>query len=634
MVDISSQEKKINIKIQSGGVQTNVGVTQDTAQYYSEKSKEWAISNRIVDNTDYSSKYYANESKKQADVSTAKAAEVVESGNNAVSNIESARDNAIIDITNQESLSVDNVNTAGATQIALATEQANIATQQATIATSKTTEVVASGNEALNNIDTAKTDTITDITDLKNTSISDITTAKDNAITTITTQETTSKNNVIATGNEQVDRIEATGNNYDNLTHKNITNCLLEVPQRIKYDLTDGTLTIKAGSVVIVPYGVEDLTSQYPVGSVFINDNFRVYDTQFEDGKFFVWAELQEDKTGYPSGTFTRLQAFDMTSTTGVYSWNATNLCYSGSSAPTNTGSGSWWYDTTNNIIKRYNGSIWENNYISLPTCVFTTVDGSVTSIDQVFNGMGYIGSTVWVDKGVKGLIPNGRNEDGTLNNIEFTTQNILLRNNTEKGPVYLVIADGGTRVFIAYKASWVFDEKSNHILADGVIRDNIGFYGDITLGTDGVISNFNPKLPFRAVDYSEYVNDIDGEYTSKNPLIISSKENLRVATGVNVNYNLSDFLPKDNNSYLVLTSITVQTGDSAKAYCHVWTTSSDSVEGISCGGNTTSAARQTFISNGWTLVRPDRILRTFRSCSGSAGILHDLRVNAYRKVR
>ena len=160
MVDISSQNNKINITVSSSGNAANTNVTPDYAQYYSEKSKEWAISNKIVDNTDYSSKYYANESKKQADISTAKTAEVVESGNTAVSNIESARDNAITDITNQESLSVDNVNTAGVTQVAnvnsegtiqinlakeqvtLATNQANIATEQATIATNKASEVV------------------------------------------------------------------------------------------------------------------------------------------------------------------------------------------------------------------------------------------------------------------------------------------------------------------------------------------------------------------------------------------------------------------------------------------------------------------------------------------------------------
>ena len=171
MVDISSQNNKINVTVSSSGNTANTNVTPDYALYYSEKSKEWAISNKIVDNIDYSSKYYANESKKQADISTAKTAEVIESGNTAVSNVESARDNAITD-----------VNTAGATQVALATEQA-------TIATNKANEVIASGNEALANIDTAK----------------------NNAITSITNQETTSKTVLIDEGATQIGLIQNEG---------------------------------------------------------------------------------------------------------------------------------------------------------------------------------------------------------------------------------------------------------------------------------------------------------------------------------------------------------------------------------------------------------------------------------------
>ena len=131
MVDISSQNNKINITVSSSGNTANTNVTPDYAQYYSEKSKEWAISNRIVDNTDYSSKYYANESKKQADISTAKATEVIESGNTALSSIDTAKDNAITSITNQETTSKTSLIDEGATQVGLiqqegATQVANV----------------------------------------------------------------------------------------------------------------------------------------------------------------------------------------------------------------------------------------------------------------------------------------------------------------------------------------------------------------------------------------------------------------------------------------------------------------------------------------------------------------------------
>ena len=568
MVDISSQNNKINITVSSSGNTANTNITPDYAQYYSEKSKEWAISNRIVDNIDYSSKHYANESKKQADISTAKATEVVESGNTAVSNIEYARDNAITDITNQESLSVDNVNTAGVTQIAnvnsagttqinlakeqvaLATNQANIATEQATIATNKTSEVVESGNTALSNIDTAKTGAITDITNLKNTSISDITITKDNAITAITTQETTSKNNVIATGNEQVARIEATGNNYDNLTHKNITNCLLEVPQRIKYELVVGTLTIKAGSVVIVPYGVEDLTAQYPVGSVFINDNFRVYDTQFEDGKFFVWAEIQNDISRQVSGTLTSENFVQVSITRNSY-W-IPNKNNSTSGEIDGTTAGACFYNTATNLCKNHDNA---SDVTALP-CMIIQGDGTYNTgiVNQVFNGMGYIGSTVWVDKGVKGLIPNGRNEDGTLNNIEVTTSYLkTIGYATSYKDYHLAIRiSGNIDIYVSnsggqpdrceYKEIENINYNNHRKQQEFVV--NVG-----KLSCDGTrITSFQPKLPFRAVDWSDnQLPQVDGQWVNK-PIALSS------ATAINTyTLDLSNYLPNDGYNYEVL---------------------------------------------------------------------------------
>ena len=303
MVDISSQNNKINVTVSSSGNTANTNITPDYAQYYSEKSKEWAISNRIVDNTDYSSKYYANESKKQADISTAKATEVIESGNNAVSNIESARDNAIIDITNQESLSVDNVNTAGITQVAnvnsagttqinlakeqvtLATNQANIATEQATIATNKTSEVVASGNTALSNI----------------------TTAKNNAITTITKQETTSKNNVIATGNEQVERVNLTGiDNRTPIFSKSEIGTNKSIYQNV-YDLKHSTFDKSKFTVVGNPTITDDgVASGFSRGNYLMTNTFTIDATK----PWYFQCKFTTDTLGTSQGLIAFSQYF------------------------------------------------------------------------------------------------------------------------------------------------------------------------------------------------------------------------------------------------------------------------------------------------------------------------------------
>ena len=121
---------------------------------------------------------------------------------------------------------------------------------------------------------------------------------------------------------------------------------------------------------------------------------------------------------------------------------------------------------------------------------------------------MGYIGSTVWVDKGVKGLIPNGRNEDGTLRNIEYTADKIYMRTFADT-----VNLTQETLVFTPFNPEFSYfrgTPSGFEITQDGFIyspyRDEIlkGFVALSASSTNGKITNFTPKLPFRAVDYSD----------------------------------------------------------------------------------------------------------------------------------
>jgi hypothetical protein len=66
MVNVGSQDNQINITVSSGGNTSSVNATPDMAMYYSDKAKEWATSNRIVDGQDFSSKYYAKQSSESA----------------------------------------------------------------------------------------------------------------------------------------------------------------------------------------------------------------------------------------------------------------------------------------------------------------------------------------------------------------------------------------------------------------------------------------------------------------------------------------------------------------------------------------------------------------------------------------
>lgn len=112
--------------------------------------------------------------------------------------------------------------------------------------------------------------------------------------------------------------------------------------------------------------------------------------------------------------------------TTNKLPWFANSLfiCF-GTTDSLGTTNYHFWYDTGNNIIKYYETDGYIYN-LSFPVC-FCTSDSSsqVTSIDQVFNGFGYIGSTVFLLPGVKDLNFNGRNEDGSCKNRLYTETSV-----------------------------------------------------------------------------------------------------------------------------------------------------------------------------------------------------------------
>lgn len=131
MVNVSSKNNEISINISTAGNKSNIKL--DTPQnYYENLAKHWAVSEKLVNGEDYSSKHYANESKLQAilakekaDIAVIKAQEILDNGNEALSNI-----------ATQEDISRNAIITEGESQI---------------------TNIQASGNDALTNINKQKT---------------------------------------------------------------------------------------------------------------------------------------------------------------------------------------------------------------------------------------------------------------------------------------------------------------------------------------------------------------------------------------------------------------------------------------------------------------------------------------------
>ena len=276
------------------------------------------------------------------------------------------------------------------------------------------------------------------------------------------------------------------------LTKIQISNCITEIPQNIKLELNNGTLTLKAGSKVYVPNGFESDGTTPKFDEIITQQD--IFATHADGYKYMFY-----------------------TINNGTY--GGVNGYLSSNSGPTDTGTSfHLWYDTTNNVIRRYNGSTIVEDNCSLPICIYSSSSSSITSIDQVFNGFGYIGSTVFALPGVKGLAPNGRNEDGTLKNIEYA----LSRVRTMDGYTspYIINAYGGINpcYYTNYVAQDTQPSFSNgewyNTLTNEFykINDNVPtlspsfIVGNAVVNNSNVVS-FTPKKPLHLVDYSDLTN-------------------------------------------------------------------------------------------------------------------------------
>ena len=271
-----------------------------------------------------------------------------------------------------------------------------------------------------------------------------------------------------------------------------ITNCITEIPQNIKLELNNGTLTLKAGSKVYVPNGFES------------------------DG-----TTPKFDEVTIESDLISSQRNYDLTNVmfveNNVLTPRRNDFISSGSTAPSSPLNGWIWYDTTNNIIKYYNGSTWTtDNNISFPLAIVkSTVSSSYTSIDQTFNGFGYIGSTVFALPGVKGLAPNGRNEDGTLKNIEYALSRVWTMDGYTAP--YIINAYGGINpcFWTNYAAQDTQPSFSNgdwyNTLTNECykINDNVPTLSPSFIVGNAVVNNgnvvsFTPKKPLQLVNYSD----------------------------------------------------------------------------------------------------------------------------------
>ena len=293
--------------------------------------------------------------------------------------------------------------------------------------------------------------------------------------------------------------------------NKSRTNCITKIPQDIKLELNNGALTLKAGSVYYKCDG-----------------NFTKYTTS-------------EDQSRKPTVSAQLFMYIDENNNFAEY---FVDRFFSGNSAPTVSSSTAFWYDTTTKKMKKTldTGGSWFESNISLPMALVTcdTTQG-ITSIDQVFNGFGYIDNTVFALPGVEGLCPNGFNNDGTYNNTIFTLNKVIFGEAATIAATQLIQATlNGILLPSAYNYK-IFNNKKEVLdftqLASTmsfdcyIINENKQYYYNQnntpifsqnnrfecgTIETDGErIISFKPSYAFAAVNINQIENIIADTPTS-----------------------------------------------------------------------------------------------------------------------
>ena len=277
-----------------------------------------------------------------------------------------------------------------------------------------------------------------------------------------------------------------------------ITNCLLEVPQDIKLELNNGTLTLKAGSKVYDGSGdIINITNDISAGyGIPISGLFMVVAID-EKQIFFIKPQYVTSGNVAPKTPINERQL---------------------------------WYDTTSKIVKMYSPNESAFTKTSLPIAIVTSsgADNKFASIDQVFNGFGFIGNCLFALPGVKLLMPNGRNSDGSLNNFEYTTLNPAVSEEVPGNRDYFLgfTSGGGFKrnqvfsgfyvsdSFISTSSQWclLFNTTDNFYYSTGDYGATWNKYtllaqiGTFT-GNNGKISRLNVRQPFRAANDQESVH-------------------------------------------------------------------------------------------------------------------------------
>ena len=289
--------------------------------------------------------------------------------------------------------------------------------------------------------------------------------------------------------------------------------------------------------------------------------------------------------------------------------------------------------DDENVVLRRS-----DNNFLNktqITNCILEAPNGVAT----------YSGSTITVKQGLKVLTPNGRNADGTLNNIEHTTPNDISRTViTSVDNVYIafisVIEDGYAIGYVPlntyYESSvkptsstarrWL-DTENNYfyILESGEPEQLFSTKVLTFVVKDGQITSFTPYQPVELAKQQ----DIDGMWVHSLYTVLGTFTNF--TPNQQQTFSLTDLLPNDGNLYEVVASCACLTSATSGQTGILYVRSDANTEGLNAiGGQTRTNSTMTYYGNVRICAREYITLIN----TGTGAAKFSMTIKAYRKVR
>ena len=428
---------------QAGNAQTfaqNALSSATDAETYSDLSKQWAIkTDGTVDDTEYSSKYYAQQSAQSssqaqsgATLAQERATSAASSASQASSYAQEAKDwanktESTVDGTEYSAKHYANLASGYSATAQTSASSASISAQNAA---SSATEAEDALSELADQVELAQTAATNaqNYASAAQTSASNAASSETNASNSASaaSQSATNASNSALTAAQDAQDAEDAANAADlsaisaaqsaqaaassaslaDIQNK-ITNCITKIPQDIKFELSSaGVLILKAGSKAWYPNGKDSDGTLLFGSAVTANDISWTISGNTNYENLFVFL-----------GGNRRAPAFRPVDNT-----------HSGSSDPGTTST--TYYNTSENYIDAHNSAGLDRG-LTFPLAIVKVEAGKVTQIKQVFNGFGYIGQVLYALPGVEGLSPNGRNEDGSLKNELMTLDHVVTRDYT-----------------------------------------------------------------------------------------------------------------------------------------------------------------------------------------------------------